>query len=483
MSLLPYTAGRVFNAPLMITHSKLDTILNVLAPRMQGELLPIALPQDEREYETTSAGIAVIPVIGTLVRRTVGLEAQSGLTSYMALEDRLDAALNDNTIRGILLDIDSPGGESGGVFDLADKIRAARKIKPIWAVVNEDAFSAAYVIASAAEQIYIPRTGGVGSIGVIAVHLDESKAEEDAGLTYTAVYAGARKNDLSPHEPLSDPARVQLQAEVNRIYKILTGTVARMRGIDQARIESTEAALYFGENALAVGFADKIGTFGDALQALAHRVIAPAFAGGTEVPPPTTDEENMTASLEKPDEQQDEKETKSARRRRLEQQDDDENKEKSSRRRAEAEEDDDEEEKSARRLEENGDDDDENEEETQLEEEGEDEDEEEADTPPSSRGTKRAKRKATKRSAGKKGALAYISAVNELCLLAGRPDKAAIFISKAVPLPAVRKALLNARAAQDDASVIMGHAPHASSKDREPTIDTAAIYAQRNKQR
>lgn len=462
MNLLPYTAGRVFNTPLMISRPKLDTIMNVIAPRMQGEPLPFALPPEDREYTFSGNGIAVIPVLGTLVRRTIGLEAQSGLTSYVSLEDQLDAALNDASIKGILLDIDSPGGESGGVFDLADKIYAARAVKPIWASVNEDAFSAAYAIAAAAEQIYIPRTGGVGSIGVIAMHLDESKAEEEAGLTYTAVFAGARKNDMSPHEPLSDPARAQLQAEVKRVYKILTGSIARMRGIDQSNVEKTEAALYFGENALTVGLADRIGTFSDALHALAQKVSTTTHNRKGENAMAVYAEEHNPEKEKDQDEES--RKAKKARRRAEVEEDDDEDEEKpSTRRRSRAEKDEDEEDG----------------EETSLETSDEDDEEEEEKDPPA---TARKRGKA-KRSAIRKEALAYVAEVNDLCLLAGRPDRAAAFISKAVPLSVVRKSLLNAKAAQDDATAIMGYAPQGrtSRADREPTIDTAAIYAQRNK--
>lgn len=456
MNLLPYTTGRVFNTPLMISRPKLDTIMNVIAPRMQGEPLPFALPPEDREYTFSSNGIAVIPVLGTLVRRTIGLEAQSGLTSYVSLEDQLDAALNDTSIKGILLDIDSPGGESGGVFDLADKIYAARAIKPIWASVNEDAFSAAYAIAAAAEHIYIPRTGGVGSIGVIAMHLDESKAEEEAGLTYTAVFAGARKNDMSPHEPLSDPARAQLQAEVKRVYKILTGSIARMRGIDQTDVEKTEAALYFGENALTVGLADRIGTFSDALHALTQKVSTTTHNSKGENAMAVYAEEHNPEK----EKDQDEESRKARRRAEVEEDDDEDEGKPSTRRRSRAEKDEDEDDG----------------EETSLETS--DEDDEEKDPPATAR-----KRGKAKRSAIRKEALAYMAEVNDLCLLAGRPDRAAAFISKAVPLSAVRKSLLNARAAQDDATAIMGHAPQSrmSKADREPTIDTAAIYAQRNK--
>jgi ClpP class serine protease len=95
--------------------------------------------------------VAVIPIHGTLVRRTVGLEAESGLTSY-GPRRATGRRAGHPAVSAILLDIDSPGGESGGVFDLADRIRAASQIKPVWAVANDMAFSAAYALASAASR-------------------------------------------------------------------------------------------------------------------------------------------------------------------------------------------------------------------------------------------------------------------------------------------------------------------------------------------
>ncbi len=272
MTFLPHLAGRVFDTPVLIARAKLDVILGVLVPRLNGEALPFAQPAVMRGYDVTTEGIAIIPVLGTLVRRTVGLEAQSGLTSYTNIGQQLAEAVADPNIKAILLDIDSPGGEAGGAFDLADQIYTVRKAKPIWAVANEEAFSAAYAIAAAASKIYVSRTGGVGSIGVIAVHLDQSQAEADAGLKYTAIYAGAHKNDLSPHEPLSDPARATLQTEVDRVYELFVSTVMRTRGLTQEAIKSTEAGLFFGADAVAAGLADKLGTFEDAYADLRSRL-------------------------------------------------------------------------------------------------------------------------------------------------------------------------------------------------------------------
>ena len=146
----------------------------------------------------------------------------------------LDAARDDPEVKAILLDIDSPGGESGGVFDLADRIRAATLVKPVWAVANDMAFSAAYALASAAQKVYVSRTGGVGSIGVIAIHVDQSLRDAQEGLHFTAVYAGDRKNDLTPHAPLSNDAQRFLQGEVDRVYGLFVDTVARQRGLSAA---------------------------------------------------------------------------------------------------------------------------------------------------------------------------------------------------------------------------------------------------------
>jgi len=271
--LLPHIAARVFGAPLMISRAKLDVILSVLTPRLQGESLSVASPALTRGYEVTPDGVSIIPILGTLVRRTVGLEAQSGLSSYVNIGQQIKQALADNAVKAILLDVDSPGGEAGGAFDLADEIYAARDIKPIWAVANEEAFSAAYVLAAAATKIYISQTGGVGSIGVIAMHLDQSQADADDGLKYTAIYAGAHKNDCSPHDPLSDPAKAVIQTEVNRVYGLFVNAVARMRGQSVENVQSTEAALYFGDNAVAARLADKLGTFDDALNDLTASLV------------------------------------------------------------------------------------------------------------------------------------------------------------------------------------------------------------------
>ena len=274
MTLLPHLATRLFGVPLAIHRPKLDVILSVLGQRVGLTELagPSGFTPPARAAPTQTPQVAVIPIHGTLVRRTVGLEAESGLTSYAGLAAQLDAALASPEVAAILLDIDSPGGESSGVFDLADRIRAATQVKPVWAVANDMAFSAAYALASAATKVFVSRTGGVGSIGVIAMHVDQSVKDAQDGVSYTAVFAGDRKNDLNPHQPSSDQAHAQLQAEVNRIYGLFVETVARHRGLEPSAVRDTEAGLFFGQAAVGIGLADAIGTFDDALAQLIDSV-------------------------------------------------------------------------------------------------------------------------------------------------------------------------------------------------------------------
>ena len=256
--LLAHLSGRLYGVPLLIHQPKLDLILSVLGSRTQTLPLPDWV-QPDRTVLQPPPGIAVIEVHGSLVRRTAGLDPVSGMLSYDSISQQLDAALASADVQGILLSIDSAGGEAGGVFDLADRIFAARTQKPIWAIADDMAFSAAYAIASSAERVWVTRTGGVGSVGVIALHVDQSARDAMDGLVVTPVYSGAKKNDLSPHQPLADRARADLQTEVDRLYGMFLATVSRNRKLDPERVRATEAGLLFANDALAQGFADGIG--------------------------------------------------------------------------------------------------------------------------------------------------------------------------------------------------------------------------------
>ena len=119
-------------------------------------------------------GIAVIEISGVLIHRGGWIGQSSGQTSYEGIAAQVEAAASDPSVRGLALEIDSFGGEVAGVFDLADRIRALRATKPVWAFVAEHAFSAGYALASQADRILLPRTGALGSIDVVVMHADLS---------------------------------------------------------------------------------------------------------------------------------------------------------------------------------------------------------------------------------------------------------------------------------------------------------------------
>lgn len=269
--LLPHLASRLYGAPLLLARSKLDVILSVLGDRVgwpdtqtamaQPAPRPVSQGPAGGASSGVIAGMAVIPIMGSLVRRTMGLDPASGFTSYAELAGMLEAALADPGVEGILLDIDSPGGEAGGVFELGELVRTIDAVKPVWAIASDSAYSAAYAIACGASRLSLTRTGGVGSIGVIAMHVDQSVRDAQQGYRFTAITAGDQKNDFSPHEPLDQQAHARLQAEVDRLYGMFVEHVAAMRGIDPGTVRATEAGTYFGEDAVAAGLADAIGSF------------------------------------------------------------------------------------------------------------------------------------------------------------------------------------------------------------------------------
>jgi signal peptide peptidase SppA len=272
----PHLAARLLGVPLAVTRAHLDAMLAVLHARIDLGRLPDAAGRiAPKPRATAPPHIAVLPVHGTLAKRSAGLDPACGLTSYESLSQHLSEAVASPEVEAILLDIDSPGGEASGLFDFADRVRAAAATKPLWAVANDQALSAAYAIASGAQRLYVTRTSGVGSIGVIAMHVDQSGHDAQQGLRYTPVYAGDRKADLNPHAPLTGEAHAALQAEVNRLYELFVQTVAQHRGLDPDAVRGTQAGVFHGSDALAAGLADALGTLDDALAELSASLRRP----------------------------------------------------------------------------------------------------------------------------------------------------------------------------------------------------------------
>lgn len=270
---LPHVAARLFGTPLMVHERKLRAIVAGIGPRFGVQ--PGAFDDDEyydrprperRPYTVTPSGIALVPVVGLLANRAGMIDASSSpMRGYDGIVSDVSRALADNEVRGVVLDIESPGGEALGCFDAAKALSAMRGGKPIIAAANAYAYSAAYAIASACDMIFVPQSGEVGSIGVVAVHVDESGADAKDGLAWSYIFQGAHKVDGNPHEPLTDAARTDIEGQVAHLYGLFVNGVAESRRMDPEAVRATEARCLNASEAITAGIADRIGTLADAI--------------------------------------------------------------------------------------------------------------------------------------------------------------------------------------------------------------------------
>jgi signal peptide peptidase SppA len=279
-------AARAFNTPLLVEPTKAMAFLSGLGPRILGRQVEIsdgyavhdstaATPArasilagnlTERMQQHGNApypvidGIAVIEISGVLIHRGGWIGQSSGQTSYEGMAAQFEAAAGDPAVRGIALEIDSFGGEVAGVFDLADRIRAIRGRKPVWAFVAEHAFSAGYALASQADRILLPRTGAVGSIGVVVMHADLSGQLDQDGVRVTLIHSGQHKVEGNPYEPLPENVRDDIQREIDVLRFLFAETVAAGRAgrLSQDAALATEAATYRGADAVSAGLADEV---------------------------------------------------------------------------------------------------------------------------------------------------------------------------------------------------------------------------------
>jgi signal peptide peptidase SppA len=259
-----------------ISEPVLDQIFHVLHAKYFGDGINIAEVEAAmgRELKNTydvrtRSNVAILPVQGIIGKRMNLITRYSGGVSTDLLRRDIEAAINNPEIDAIVLDVDSPGGTVAGTKELADYIYGARGQKPIVAHANENALSAAYWIASAADKVYASETANIGSIGVYTRHYDFSQYLENTGIKPTYIYAGKYKTMGNPDEPLKGRERNIIQSDIDALYTMFVDSVARNRGIDKSVVMQDALAL-LAEPALKRGLIDGIMTFDEAvLQAAA----------------------------------------------------------------------------------------------------------------------------------------------------------------------------------------------------------------------
>jgi signal peptide peptidase SppA len=229
--------------------------------RLDGSTFVGSFDIDEAPEPEDQSSIAIIPLKGLLMSGGL-LSLLFGIDPIESFRRGLAKAAGDDKVKHIVLDIDSPGGAVDGIPELANQVAQVKRKKPITAAVNTLAASAAYWIASQANEIALTPSGEAGSIGVYTIHRDISAAAEQAGLKFTVVSAGKYKTERNPYEPLSDSAQANLQEGVDDFYDMFVKDVARGRGAtaDAVRGGYGQGRVLTAKRAVRAGLADRIAT-------------------------------------------------------------------------------------------------------------------------------------------------------------------------------------------------------------------------------
>ncbi len=280
----PHVMALVREQPWAILPAKLAAITDLLRFRAEGgrltadEIGARIGAAAERPNPARAGAVAVIPVYGTIVQRADMFTEMSGGTSTERLSGMFAEAMSDPSVGSIVLRIDSPGGGVYGVAELADPILKARGRKQIVAVADSMAASAAYWIASAADEIVVTPGGEVGSIGVFAAHEDISRFVDAEGVTVSLISAGKYKVEGNPFEPLSEEARTAMQNRVNDYYSLFVRAVAKGRGVsvDDVRGGFGEGRVVGAQQAVTLGMADRVDTYDATVARLARGGTRPS---------------------------------------------------------------------------------------------------------------------------------------------------------------------------------------------------------------
>ena len=258
----------------------LQEMAAIIERHIAGERLPpeqieavtqIKRPSDERKYEITDDGRAVIPVSGVIAKysRMVNGVSQPRGTSVEALRDQLASAVEDRRANSILLHIESPGGSIAGLADFAERVHQASFEKPVVAYIDDLGASAAYWIASQAGAIYANQTALVGSIGVYTLYMDSSKWAENKGIKMHILRSGQHKGVGSLGVAISDENLAAIQERVNAYFEMFVGAVLRGRraaGLDDSTLRAiADGRVFVGAEAVRNKLIDGIDTLANVL--------------------------------------------------------------------------------------------------------------------------------------------------------------------------------------------------------------------------
>ena len=262
----------VVSGPWAITPEMLIEIQGIYARHIKGETVDLAslaarigkpLSGGNKSISSTVNGVTVIDIQGAIAKKINILSDVSGGCSSQLVSAVFTNAVNDPAVKGIIINIDSPGGTVDGTSELADSIYQARGAKPVVAFSDGMIASAAYWIASACDSIYISGdTNPIGSIGVVSAHRDYSGYESQQGIKVTEITAGSYKRVASSHEPLNTEGKADIQSKVDFLYGVFVDAVARNRGTSSRRVlaDMADGRVFLGKQSIKAGLVDGVST-------------------------------------------------------------------------------------------------------------------------------------------------------------------------------------------------------------------------------
>ena len=265
----------IMTSPWMIAPEKLNEIRAIYQAHMRGDKIDIkgitakvdltakSKSTAEKDYDVVN-GAAIIPIMDVITKYPSFWSFFFGGTSSLEVARLFGEAMNDSSVASIILNIDSPGGTVDGTQELAELIYSSRGSKPIIAYTDGMIASAAYYIGAAADAIYISGDMPVtGSIGVVATHIDVSKAYEEAGYKITEIYAGKYKRIASSYKPLTEDGAGYIQDQVDYIYSIFVDDIAKYRGVSVKQVleNMADGKIFIGRQAIDAGLVDGVSTF------------------------------------------------------------------------------------------------------------------------------------------------------------------------------------------------------------------------------
>lgn len=275
----PQIVRAITGTPWLIVPENLQAILDIVNMRLNGQAysddeLRIridAAKDSERENPNVQVGggVGVLSLYGPMFPKANLMTMLSGATSLESFQTDLQTLVDNEEVKQIVIDYNSPGGTSDMVHETGDLIRQAREVKPIYGIANTIAGSGALWLLSQSTKAYATQSGKVGSLGVYTTHEDLSAEDAKSGRKITIISAGHLKTAGNPHEPLTEEARAYLQESVDELHQTFVEEVAKGRNLDPTYVaENFDGKLLSANKAKDVGMVDGVMNMRDLLDGL-----------------------------------------------------------------------------------------------------------------------------------------------------------------------------------------------------------------------